>query len=62
MARVDDDEYLWTSKNDHRRSDLPWLERLSFEDWVKIKYGRIDATTKEKIWRGCMSKFYPIEC
>jgi hypothetical protein len=41
---------------------LPLLDRLSFEDWVKIKYGRIYATTKEKIWKGCMSKFDPSEC
>ena len=43
--------YYWRSTNDSERCKLPWVDRLSFNDWVKIKYGKVDYLTKEKIWQ-----------
>ncbi|PWA82953.1 zinc knuckle CX2CX4HX4C [Artemisia annua] len=62
IARVNDDEYLWTSTNDNQRNELEWVDNLVFDDWIKIKYGKIDAATKEKIWKGCVSRSNPCEC
>ena len=62
IARVDDDEYLWTSTNDNLRSNLEWVDNLGFDDWIKIKYGKIDAATRDKIWKGCVSSKIPQEC
>lgn len=59
IERVGEDEFLWTSTNDVERTELPWLDNLGFDNWVKIKYGKVDALTKEKIWKGCMSKEDP---
>ena len=27
---------------------------MSFDNWVKIRYGKVDSLTKEKIWKECM--------
>ena len=59
IARVDDDEYLWTSTNDNLRSNLEWVDNSGFDDWIKIKYGKIDAATRDKIWKGCVSSTIP---
>jgi hypothetical protein len=56
MARVGDYDHLWTSTYDDRRSDLPWLDRLGFNVSIKIKYGRVDASTTESFWKGCMNE------
>lgn len=49
--RVGDTSHIWKSTNDDERTKLPWVDRLSFNDWVKIKYGKVDYLTKEKIWQ-----------
>lgn len=49
--RIGDVSSYWTSTNDCQRCELPWVDRLSFNDWVKIKYGKVDYLTKEKIWQ-----------
>ena len=52
--RVGRVEYYWTSTNDIRRSELPWMDRLNFNYWVVIRYGRVDSLTKGKIWKDYM--------
>jgi hypothetical protein len=49
MVRVADDEFLRTSINDDERSELPWLDRLGFNNWIKIRYRKVNASSKEKI-------------
>ena len=41
---------------------MEWVNNLGFDDWIKIKYGKVDAVTKEKIWIGCMSRSSLCEC
>ncbi|GJZ53498.1 hypothetical protein Tco_0608383 [Tanacetum coccineum] len=38
----------WESMNDNEQVDLEW-EELSFNDWVRIKFGRIRKMTKDRI-------------
>lgn len=59
MVRVADDEFLRTSINDDERSELPWLDRLGFNNWIKIRYRKVNASSKEKIQKGCMKMEAP---
>ena len=34
--------------------ELPWVDRLGFDNWVKISYSKVDSLTKEKIWKECL--------
>ncbi|GJX63885.1 hypothetical protein Tco_0296785 [Tanacetum coccineum] len=38
----------WETSNDSERQDLEW-EELSFNDWVRIKYGKVCKMTKDRI-------------
>ena len=62
VMRVNNDDYLWFSTNDNQRTDLEWVNNLGFDDWIKIKYGKVDDVTKEKIWIGCMGRSSLCEC
>ncbi|GJS59918.1 hypothetical protein Tco_0654702 [Tanacetum coccineum] len=48
------DKQYWESDNDGKRLDLEWDE-LSFNDWVRIKFGKVCKMTKDRIlkdyWR-----------
>ena len=49
--RIGNTSYYWKSTNDSERSELPWVNGVTFNDWVKIKYGKTDSSTKERIWK-----------
>nr|GFC85952.1 hypothetical protein [Tanacetum cinerariifolium] len=48
------EKLYWESTNDNERVDLGW-EELSFNNWVRIKFGRLCKMTKDRIlkdyWR-----------
>lgn len=52
--RIQDVSNYWKSTNDADRCELPWVNRLSFDNWVKIRYGKVDSLTKERIWKECL--------
>ena len=54
--RVGEDDHLWTSTNDDLRTKIPLLKGVNLDDWIHVKYGRLDRVTKNKILKGCSGK------
>ncbi|GKE13102.1 zinc knuckle CX2CX4HX4C containing protein [Tanacetum coccineum] len=44
----DVEKLYWESTNDNERVDLEW-EELSFNNWVRLKFGRVCKMTKDRI-------------
>ncbi|GJY10727.1 hypothetical protein Tco_0378912 [Tanacetum coccineum] len=53
------EKLYWESTNDNKQVDLEW-EELSFNNWVRIKFGRVCKMTKDRIlkdyWREIFNK------
>ncbi|GKF01123.1 hypothetical protein Tco_0028046, partial [Tanacetum coccineum] len=45
---------------DDERSEVPWKD-MSFKDWLKVRYGKLDQMAARKIFNDCMMEDFQDE-